>query len=283
MTDDALEKLLVDTYFKNDAAYLQSPAGRSDLRDHLHQRSAKYRDLYGDWLRATIGAGPRRVLEIGIGTGSASLVLVECGFVLDGLEIDRNHADIAVARLAQHQHRYHEVIIGNVVDALPGRDLAAYDAIIFWATLEHMTIAERLAALKLIWPAMKSGARLIVTECPNRLWYFDSHTAGQPFYHWLPDELAQQTGKYAGLDPIAFARTGRGASHHEFLLSGIPVGPQAGIDSLQLFKRRKNLLKKIKWMINRDGRYERLIFQLAHGGVHRAFFHEYLDIAVTKA
>jgi S-adenosylmethionine-dependent methyltransferase len=275
-----LEQLLVERFFRGDAVYLASSAGKADLANHLHARSAKYRALYADWLRSCLAGSPGRVLEIGVGTGCASLVLAECGFAVDGLELDAGHAQIASARLAAAGHGFGRLFLANAADQLPTLDLGAYDAVIFWASLEHMTLDERLASLGAAWAGMQAGARLMVLECPNRLWYRDTHTSLEPFFHWLPDALARRflgAGQGSELD---LARAGRGASHHEFLLAGIPVGRERRISALQAFKRR-NVLKALKWRLNGDGRYERRLHALA-GAVHRAFFHEYLEVCLTK-
>ncbi len=275
--DEALAAALRDKFFKQDAAYLASDHGRADFANHLHARTQKYRALYRDWILALL-VGRRQVLEVGIGTGCASLMLAESGCALDGIEMEGTHAEIAQLRLAGAGQAYGRVLLGNAAEILQSHPLGGYDAVIFWATLEHMTQAERQAALRAVWSGLRPGALLMVLECPNRLWYRDTHTSTVPFFHWLPDALAWQL--YAGGGELELARAGRGASYHEFQLAGIPVSVEASIDSLQRF-RRGDVLRRLKWLLAADGRYERWLHRLA-GGVHREFFHEYLDLAIGK-
>jgi hypothetical protein len=68
-----------------------------------------------------------------------------------------------------------------------------FDYIIFYASLEHMTIEERMSAMRATWGMLSDGDLWCVIETPNRLWYHDGHTSLLPFYMWLP-EFYHQTG-----------------------------------------------------------------------------------------
>jgi hypothetical protein len=111
------------------------------------------------------------------------------------------------------------------------------DVFLLYAVLEHLTVSERLDVLRLAREVVKPDGAIVVCETPNRLIYFDHHTARMPFFHLLPDELAleyrrlaprgqlrdeldeadSQGGREAALDAIA--RWGRGVSFHEFELA----------------------------------------------------------------
>ena len=108
----------------------------------------------------------------------------------------------------------------------------SFDAIILYATLEHLTVEERIETLKKCEKILNKGGYLIIIEAPNRLWYFDSHTSELPFFQWLPDNLAYLYSKHSPkvtfrenyLDNnykelIGFLRRGRGVSYHEFELA----------------------------------------------------------------
>lgn len=88
------------------------------------------------------------------------------------------------------------------------------------------------------------GGSWVVIETPNRLWYFDGHTALLPFYHWLPDRLAFEYARfspreyfrevYSEFTPdkaLHFLRRGRGVSFHEFDLF---IAPDDGVERDQL-------------------------------------------------
>jgi len=66
-----------------------------------------------------------------------------------------------------------------------------FNFIIFYASLEHMT------SLVNAWSLLSNNGVLCVIEAPNRLWYFDSHTSGLPFYYWLPDEIAIKYSRFS--------------------------------------------------------------------------------------
>ncbi len=88
--------------------------------------------------------------------------------------------------------------------------------------------------LRLAREVVKPDGAIVVCEAPNRLIYFDHHTAQMPFFHLLPDELAARVlrdarsertsrlrstsaaerGRDAALQAIV--RWGRGISFHEF-------------------------------------------------------------------
>jgi hypothetical protein len=82
-------------------------------------------------------------------------------------------------------------------------------------------------------------------------------------------------------DMTSLYRLGRGASYHEFLHAGLPIGREDAISSLQDWGRRRNPLKRLKWLLIRDSFYERGLMRLAPE-VHPAFFHEHIDVCITK-
>src|SRR5262249_51650046 len=110
-----------------------------------------------------------------------------------------------------------------------------FDFIIFFASLEHMLLEDRLRAMQRTWAMLPGGGLWCVTDTPNRLWYFDTHTALMPFFHWLRDELARTYGRFSdrpsirrwGHDQsrptVEFLQLGRGVSFHEFELGLAPL------------------------------------------------------------
>jgi len=283
MTDhDELRQLLIKNIFKGDSAHCSTPKGIQDLEWHLWRRADKFRSLYGPWLIHALGKAPRKILEVGCGTGSSTLILKELGHHVDVTDLERGAIDVALLRCKQRGHAINGSFPGSLEEYATLSHLGGYDTIIFWASLEHMTLAERLSALRLAYEKLELGSRLLVLECPNRLWRNDSHTSLKPFYHWLPDELIITAGMMDGAhDQLTLYRLGRGASYHEFQAAGIPVGRACTIDSLQDWGRRRNLLKRFKWLLVRDAFYERGLMRLAPD-IHQAFFHEHIDLCLTK-
>jgi hypothetical protein len=102
------------------------------------------------------------------------------------------------------------------------------DVFLLAATLEHMTIHERLTVLRLARELLRPDGLLVIWETPNRLLWSDYHTSGEPFFHQLPDELAlgwldrvpRNELREAVRDGGALQlwRWGRGASYHELEL-----------------------------------------------------------------
>lgn len=282
-TNGKLRDVLIAKFFKGDTAYLSTPKGREDLEWHVSKRSDKFRTLYAKWLAAVLGKAPRRILEVGCGTGSSTEVLAELGHHIDVIDVEQDAIDIALFRCSQGGRGIDHAFAGNLEAFSKNNQLSGYDAMVFWASLEHMTIAERLNDLKLSYAGIRPGSQILVMECPNRLWRFDSHTSLLPFYHWLPDELIISAGLVPkATDAKSLYRIGRGVSFHEFQYAGIPVGRDATISSLQDWGRRSNLLKRLKWLMVSDSFFERGLMRMAPH-VHPSFFHEHIDICITKS
>lgn len=218
--------------------YAASDAGRSDIESHLHGRMSENRRTIVPWLDSVRALDGANILEVGAGLGDSTVCLAEQGAHVTAVDVHAEALRVTTLRsqLMRLQDRVRVVEAnGATIDTLgqPGD----FDLVIFFASVEHMTIAERIEALKKAWGLLKSGQQLVVIETPNRLWWLDDHTSMAPFFHWLPDDLALL---YAPLTPrqhfnqnftvprkdaaLDLARWGRGASFHEFELAlGIPA------------------------------------------------------------
>ena len=154
--------------------------------------------------------------------------MAEQGAKVFGIDIHKESLEIAKLRSKLYDLDI-EFLESSSVDI--GKLNKKFDAIILYATLEHLTMEERLVTLKNSKNILNDGGFLITIEAPNRLWYFDSHTSELPFFQWLPDDLAYKYSRYSPkesfssnyLDPnyddlIGFLRRGRGVSYHEFEL-----------------------------------------------------------------
>ncbi len=277
-----LRELLIEKFFKGDLAYLATTEGKDDLAWHVSKRADKFRSIYAKWLVTVLGKAPGRILEVGCGTGSSSAILTGLGHQVDVIDVDQDAIDVALFRCGLGGRGINHAFAGNLGDFAKTNQIRSYDAIVFWASLEHMTISERLHDLKLGYSGIRPGARVLVMECPNRLWRFDAHTTCLPFYHWLPDELIISAGLVPkAADLTTLYRHGRAVSYHEFLYAGLPIGREGDISSLQDWVRGRNLLKRLKWLLVSDASFERGLMRMAPH-VHSAFFHEHIDICITK-
>jgi 2-polyprenyl-3-methyl-5-hydroxy-6-metoxy-1,4-benzoquinol methylase len=127
-----------------------------------------------------------RILEIGCGTGASTVALAEQGAQVTAVDLDGSALEVARVRCDAYGVRA-TFIEANAVDAIQPADM-----IVFFACLEHMTYEERIESLRKAWEVLPPHGILAVVDTPNRLWYFDGHTALTPFFNWLPHELAME-------------------------------------------------------------------------------------------
>jgi len=190
------------------------------------------------WIEQTVPLHGKTVLEYGCGNAAVSCAVAERAERLIGLDIDP--AWIELGQDEVRKRGLENVTLElhppqSIRDAL-ARRRGEVDVVLLYAVLEHLTVSERLAVLRLAREVVRSDGAIVVCETPNRLIYFDHHTARMPFFHLLPDELALEYyarsarsdftgaidaavagGLDAGLEAIA--RWGRGVSFHEFELA----------------------------------------------------------------
>jgi S-adenosylmethionine-dependent methyltransferase len=297
-----LEDALRDHYFSQPLnyfaasrdEYLAHPEGQRDMADHVSGRTAVNRQRVIPWLAAARPLAGCRILEIGCGTGASTVALVEQGCEVLGVDVNESNLDAARERCRIYglEARF---LCTNATELHEHVQPGAFDMIIFFATLEHLTHAERIAAMRDSWTLLQPGGLWCVVETPNRLWWFDGHTACLPFFHWLPDDLALDYAPHsdrtfmksyarAGRDAavrLDFARRGRGVSYHEFDLA---LGPSASlnvISALSLHLRERSLAIRARWQFSKARRFE--AFLRAHGPkIHPCFYQPDLDIIIRK-
>lgn len=267
------------------------------IRNHLWLRLNNSRIKVVPWLNAARPLRASRILEIGCGTGSSSVALAEQGARVTALDIDGTALEFAKQRASLYglEVDFHEANAIEVDELFRGEH---YDWIIFYATLEHMTFSERIVAMRKTWEMLSPGDNWCVIETPNRLWFYDGHTSQLPFYHWLPDDLAQDYCKFSprtafrelstdlerDLGP-ELARWGRGLSYHEFDLSMKPAELLNVVSCLDDFWGIYNIAAKWKKLIwDRgliDRRYESLLRHI-RPDIHKGFFKSWLNLIIRK-
>lgn len=242
------------------------------------------------WLATLAPLSGARVLEIGSGRGASTFALTEQGARVTAVDVNRHATDYATAQLSAVGLR---ATFQNVNAAdLDHFDGGPFDLVIFWASLEHMTVHERARAIRGAWALLQPGGSMAIVETPNRLWPYDSHTSRLPFFNWLPDEVAFPFLATSSRDDIrtdfsdydaellTFQRLGRGVSYHEFELAlGADITPSS---CLQLERRRANVIRRLAWFLSSAGRTERVLRGYAPEK-HRAWFQPFLYLALTRA
>jgi SAM-dependent methyltransferase len=195
------------------------------------------RDSLIPWVQEHIPLAGLTVLEYGCGQGAISCALAPHVSRHIGVDIDAGEIALAQEHLDRRGHRNVTLSAPPPSDIL---DLVAtftgeVDVFLLYAVLEHMTVAERLAVLRLARTVTRADGYIVVIETPNRLTPIDHHTSRMPFLHALPLDLARQTycasDRRDFLDAIdaaskhgdgaveeALVRWGRGVSYHEFEL-----------------------------------------------------------------
>jgi S-adenosylmethionine-dependent methyltransferase len=267
-----------------------SPGGyRRDVETHVSGRLNTFRTSSIPWLSDTRSLVDLRVLEIGCGTGSSTLALAEQGARVSGIDLDLGALEVARRRLDFYGLDA-DIRPGNAADI--GHDFKGerFDLVLYFATLEHMTIPERITSLRQAWDLLEPGGHLGVIEAPNRLWVSDVHTSQVPFFNWLPDDLAFMYAPFSPRENFRelygetpkesmehFLRRGRGVSFHEFEVSIAPVGDLIVSESMAAYVRRRSL----KRLPRHHRRYQRYLRQ-HDPRVQPAFLEEFLDALVHK-
>ncbi len=272
--------------------YLSSPEGRRDFNDHLIARLDYNRAIFIPWLDSIRPLQNAAILEVGCGTGCAMVALAEQGADVTGLDIEEGSLQVAQDRCRIYGLNSTLVLDNgtNLGKLAAGR---AYNWILFYASLEHMTFRERIQSLRDAWKSLPAGGLLGVIETPNRLWYYDTHSSLLPFFNWLQDDIALAYTRFSprrGYRDICrggkegrdrnFLRRGRGISYHEFDLSIDSCENLHVAGCLQTYLRR-NILRRIKWRCSTGHAFEK--FLIRHGPpIHRGFYQEQLCLVLQK-
>lgn len=264
----------------------------SEVKEHVFGRIQKFRETIIPWLDSVIPLNGARILEIGCGTGSSTFTMAEQGAEVTGVDIVENHLEIARKRCELYGLNA-RFVIGNATTVDELFKTEQFDLIIFFAALEHMTVEERIVAIRKTWNMLPTGKFWCITGSPNRLWFFDDHTSNLPFFHWLPDDLAFLYSKFSPKKTLSgvykeinnsnmlhFLRRGRGISYHEFECAIGKIQDLKVVSSLSSFVR-KNIFRKIKWFLNYQSRFEKFLINVGPP-IHHGFYQPYLDIIIQK-
>lgn len=283
------------------AAFPHGRLGCTDWRPivdaELHKRLYWFKYRYIPWIASIVPLQGAKVLEIGTGTGCSCIPLLEAGAFVTCVDI--SDVDLQIARLRADLHGVAERASFKQLNAAElGAAFAGFnfDLIVYFAALEHMTYAERIASLRAAWGLLKAGQFLVVCDTPNRLWYYDYHTALQNFFLWLPDEVAVD---YAAKTPreqfnadhhlrepngtTRLARWGRCLSYHEFEIAfDVDVGRLEIYDEWQHQRERGDRQWWSEtWANSKDGQFYQFL-RLVAPQLPTAFIEPELALMIRK-
>jgi 2-polyprenyl-3-methyl-5-hydroxy-6-metoxy-1,4-benzoquinol methylase len=295
--EDALIQSLVQHYYlgKGKGDPRTSPDLKVDFEDAIYGTVIRNRATVIPWLNSIQPLAGMRILEVGTGAGGSIVPLAEQGAYVVGTDVDIESLAVAKERLRIYGlNDRTEIHLTNATELRTTFLGQRFDAVIFFASLEHMTLEERWNALPAAWSLLDRGGRLVIIETPNRLWWYDGHTSELPFYNWLPDDVAfryrshSQRKELNGLslgddrDLMPFVRLGRGASYHEFQIA-LPGVDLAEVEScLRIWLRRRSPMRLVHWYASGSASFARLL-RHAVPGIHPAFFEPFLDFSLTKS
>lgn len=291
---DLIEHSLRNHYFAGSPeGYLSTEWGRNDLENHLSRRLETDRNVIIPWLDEVRPLRDTSILEIGCGTGCSTVALAEQGAKVTAIDVDEKSLVVASERCRAYGLEA-DLVQANATEVKRLFSGRKFDYIIFYAALEHMTVAERLAAMRETWEMLAVGDLWCVIETPNRLWYYDEHTSLLPFHMWLPDELAFAYSQFSPRDNyrelyrdyteearLHFLRRGRGVSFHEFELAMKPVGALKIRSSLDVTKRRRGLLGLAKRRFSDEYCYTSLLRRIVPE-LHDGFLQSFLYLIIEK-
>lgn len=261
----------------------------------LNQRLEDHRKVSIPWLDSVRPIRNARILEIGCGQGTSTVALAEQGAKVTAIDLDDTLLQAAKTRCKIYGLNvdFHQLNATEVLQFFSGIE---FDIIIFWAVLEHMTLSERMLAMKDTYDMLPDGGLWCIIGTPNRLHYFDSHTSGLPFFHWLPDDLAILYSKksrrleysdcfnkseFNSEDINLFNRWGRGVSYHEIELAIKPLHELNIISTLQSFTEKKGLISNLITKIANRSQYE-ILLRRKFPDINPCFFQPYLNLIIKK-
>jgi 2-polyprenyl-3-methyl-5-hydroxy-6-metoxy-1,4-benzoquinol methylase len=208
------------------------PGGHPNSWESRYRRAAEF---IIPWIEQSVPLAGRTVLEYGCGNAAVSCAFAQRAERVIGLDIDPGGVALGRDKLRELGRDNIELELHPVEQVLAAT--AAYrgqvDVFLLYAVLEHLSVTERIELLRLARDVVKPDGAIVVCETPNRLIYFDHHTAQMPFFHLMPGELAleyhersQRAEFTSAIDAAlqddnaaalqALVRWGTGVSFHEF-------------------------------------------------------------------
>lgn len=201
---DLLVDLFINDFFGKKPFYQNrskdyffvDPDGKKALEDHVIRRTRFFSNSIVPWISMFHNKLNPTVVEIGSGTGAASVALASKYSQVFGYDIAQESTEIAKQRasiLGIDNVEFEAIEAESIISKIClNHEQNKVDVVLLFATLEHQTIPERLNSIKGAWDILKPGGLMVIGDTPNRLAYLHGHTSRIPFFDMLPDELAIQ-------------------------------------------------------------------------------------------
>ena len=298
-TIDNLKMNLIELSLRNNyfarfpEGYLSTELGRNDLQNHLCRRLEMDRTIIIPWLDQSRPLRNSSILEIGCGTGCSTVALAEQGAEVTAIDLDEHSLMVARERCQAYALDV-SLAHANATEINKLFSGRRFNYIIFYASLEHMTIEERMSAMRATWEMLSDGDLWCVIETPNRLWYYEAHTSLLPFHMWLPDKLAFEYSRfsqrnnyrelykdYTDESKLHFLRRGRGVSYHEFELTMKPLRELKIKSSLNMPAKKGNILSRLKRSFSNESRYISILRKISPEA-HEGFLQSSLYLIIEK-
>jgi S-adenosylmethionine-dependent methyltransferase len=261
----------------------------------VNERIDGHRKQIIPWLDSVRRLKGLRILEIGCGKGCSTVAFAEQGAIVTAIDVNESYLLDAKVRCELYglDVNFHLMNASEVNHFFKDE---IFDVVIFMASLEHMTIDERIQSMKSTYELLPKGGLWCIVGTPNRLHFLDSHTSHIPFFHWLPDQIALKYSQFSSRDEykenildiddeqeklLQFYRWGRGVSFHEIELAIKPMNKLKIISNKAQFLRKKNWLYYIGSKFTPNYKYEIFLRKL-YPDIHSCFFQPYLDLIIEK-
>ncbi len=143
-----------------DAAFLTTPEGQLAMQTALVDRYLASRRHGVPWLGRVLDLPSTRIVEIGCGTGASTVAMAERCESVVALDVDAPSVKAAEARSAAHELDNIEFHLCEPTEILAtALTVGQPDAYVLYAVLEHLTVVERLDALRRLWAQISPGGR----------------------------------------------------------------------------------------------------------------------------
>ena len=285
--------------------YLDTKHGKKSLQDTIYNRIEEVRHRIIPWLESCRPLSNLNIIEVGSGSGTGTIALAEQAKSVIALDIDSEILKVCEDRckiLHLENIEYHCMELSNY----SYNNSDNLDAIIFYASLEHMTLKQRISALRTAWEILPIGGLIIIIDTPNCLFFYDGHTSGLPFHHWISDELAY---RYVEVNPNSIFRSelfldqlnnakmdefiswGRSVSYHDLEVSTKKsINSLNFLDSLSSYENKKYYNEKKLLTLSRKIRFKKesvtdryiKLMSEYQPQIDPAFFSPYLNIILEK-